>query len=232
MKYKELPAQEKRRRWLALAGIAGFIMIMGALFVLFGKALSKFAADPELFRIWVNEHGIWSRIAFIGMVIIQIIVAVIPGEPFEIVAGYAFGIWEGTALCVLGTFIGGVIVFLFVRKIGIKAVEVFFPREKINSLKFLRDEKKVDLIAFIIFLIPGMPKDILTYCVGLTKMKLGTWMLITSLARIPSIITSTIGGNALGLENYMFAIIVFAVTIVISGIGLLIYRRINATKQV
>lgn len=76
-------------------------------------------------------------------------------------------------------------------------------------------------------MIPGTPKDILTYFIGLTPMKLSVWLLITATARIPSVITSTIGGDALGMENYKFAIIVFIITAVISIAGILIYRYIQ-----
>ena len=218
---------DKKRLAKGIVSVAAFIVASALLFVFAGKPILEWVKDPVAFRAWVKAHGLWGDIAFVGMMILQVIVAVIPGEPLEIAAGYAFGIWEGTLLCVIGTTLGGILVFCFVRTLGMRVVELFFPREKIESLRFLRDEKKVDLIAFILFLIPGTPKDLLTYAVGLTKMRLTTWLLITSLARIPSIVTSTVGGNALGSQRYAFAGIVFAVTLVISGIGVLVYRRLN-----
>lgn len=66
-------------------------------------------------------------------------------------------------------------------------------------------------------MIPGTPKDLMVYFIGLTKIKTLHFILITSIARLPSIVTSTIGGNALGMQNYVFAIVVFAVTLVISA---------------
>ena len=74
---------------------------------------------------------------------------------------------------------------------------------------------------------PGSPKDIMTYVLGLTNMKLSVCLLITSIARIPSVITSTIGGNALGIQDYQFAIIAFIFTIVVSVTGILIYRHMS-----
>lgn len=111
------------------------------------------------------------------------------------------------------------------------AVEAFFSREQINSLKFLHNHKELDLIVFILLFIPGTPKDIITYFVGLTPMKLRTLILISFFARIPSVITSTIGGDAIGDQNYTFAIIVFVITIIISGIGVLIYRKITKKEK-
>ena len=152
--------------------------------------------------------------------------AIIPGEPLEIGAGYAFGAVEGTILCLIGAVLGGAIVVLLVRRYGIKLVEVFFPKEKIMSLRFMQDSRRLELLVFIVFMIPGTPKDLLCYAVGLTNLRMRDWLWISLVARIPSIITSTIGGNALGERNYVFAAAVFAVTLLISLGGILLYRHI------
>ncbi|MFQ7749089.1 MAG: hypothetical protein ACLRJV_18215 [Eubacteriales bacterium] len=118
----------------------------------------------------------------------------------------------------------GSVTVLRSSKKGTRFVALFVSEEKIRSLKFLQNEKRLNLIAYILFLIPGTPKDVMTYIVGLTPMKLSFWIFITLTARIPSVITSTIGGDALGTQNYLFAVIVFAATAVLSGLGILLYR--------
>ena len=217
----------KTKKVISLTSVFIFIALSAAVFWYVGKPMLQFVSEPEKFRDWVDHHGFSGRLAFVGMMALQLVIAVIPGEPLEIGAGYAFGVLEGTGLCLLGAVIGSTIVFLFVRYFGIKAVEAFFPREKIDSLRFLHNTKRLNLLVFIIFFIPGTPKDVLTYFIGLTKMKLSTWLLITMTARIPSVITSTIGGDALGLQNYQFAAIIFCATIILSLIGLLVYRGIS-----
>ena len=207
--------------------IAAFVALSIFLLLAVGRPMLRFIENPGGFRAWVDGHGIWGRIAFVGMMFFQVVVAIVPGEPLEIAAGYAFGFWEGTLLCQIGIFLGSLTVFLFVRNWGIRVVEVFFPREKILSSKLLRDRRKRDALAFILMFIPGTPKDILTYCAGLTDMPLGTWLLISTIARIPSVVTSTIGGNALGLKDYWFALTVFAATLVLSLGGWLLYRRLD-----
>lgn len=224
---KEYTPEEKRRRKIALACVGAFLVLFVLLCWFAGKPMLDFVAEPQKFREWVGQYGLLGKLAFVGMVALQVVVAVIPGEPLEIAAGYAFGIFEGTLLCLIGITLGSALVFLFVRKWGIKAVELFFPREKIQSLAFLQNSKRLNLIVFILFFIPGTPKDVMTYFIGLTPMKLSTWLVITMIARIPSVITSTIGGDALGLQNYQFAILVFAATIVISLLGILAYRIIT-----
>ena len=100
------------------------------------------------------------------------------------------------------------------------------------ELSFLKDVRRRDVLIFTLFCIPGSPKDLLTYVSGLTNISLARWLLLTTPARIPSIITSTVGGDALGVGNIPFAIAVFMVTLLISGGGILAYRRICRTSAV
>lgn len=107
--------------------IAAFVALSIFLLLAVGRPMLRFIQDPGGFRAWVDGHGVWGRIAFVGMMFFQVVVAIIPGEPLEIAAGYAFGFWEGTLLCQIGIFLGSLTVFLFVRNWGIRVVEVFFP---------------------------------------------------------------------------------------------------------
>lgn len=216
----------RKKKIAAGVGLLLFVLITAALCLLVGRPMIDFVSQPEKFRNWVDSHGIVSRLAFIGMVVFQAIVAVIPGEPLEIGAGYAFGAVEGTFLCVVGTTVGGIIVFALARTLGMRIVSLFFSEEKIRSVSFLQNTRRLNTVAFLVFLLPGTPKDLLSYCAGLTQIRWSFWLLLTSLARLPSIVTSTVGGNALGVQRYAFAVGVFAVTLVLSGIGLYLYNRI------
>ncbi len=222
---------ERRKKLFAWAVLAAGVILIALVCWTVGKPMIEFVSQPERFRAWVDSHGLWGRIAFVGMMALQIIVAFIPGEPLEIGAGYAFGVAEGTLLCLLGALLGGTVVFLLVKKWGRPFVTLFLSEEKLDSLKFLQDEKRLNLIAYILFLIPGTPKDVMTYLVGLTPMKLPFWIFLTFTARFPSVITSTVGGDALGTQNYSFAIVVFLGTALLSSLGLLGYRAILRRKE-
>ena len=150
---------EKHKKFIAGCGVALFLLLSGLIFWFAGKPLIRFVSEPERFRAWVDTHGIWGRLAFLGMVVLQVFVAVIPGEPLEIAAGYAFGFVEGTLLCLTGMTIGGVLVFTFVRRFGTRAVEVFIPREKIESMKFLQNTRRVcTILACLLYTSPS-PRD-------------------------------------------------------------------------
>lgn len=217
---------EREKRWIVGLGLGLFLVLFVLVAWYAGRPLVAFASEPERFQQWVDSQGLLAPVLFVGMVILQVVVAVIPGEPLEIAAGYAFGALEGTVLCVLGTLIGGVLVFLLVRRFGAQAVEVFFDLEKFRSLRFFQDRRRLTFWVFLVFFLPGTPKDVLCYFVGLTDMRLRTWILVSAVARIPSIITSTVGGSALGMGEYAFAAIAFLAALAISGLGLLAYRAI------
>lgn len=230
VRFRDLPEQKQRAVKRTAFAVAAFLAATGGLSLLVGGPLLRFIGDPAQFRAWVDAHGFWGRAAFVGMVFTQVVLAVLPGEPLEIAAGYAFGFWEGTLLCLVGISSASLLIFLFVRRFGMRAVRVFFSEEQIASVHFLHDRRRLTLLTLILFLIPGTPKDVMTYCVGLTEMKLSTWMAIATLARIPSIVTSTVGGNALGVQDYRIAVIVFAATAAVSIAGILAYRRLSARR--
>ena len=217
---------EKQKKLLSGGAIASFILLGAALAWFAGRPMVRFAKEPEVFRQWVAGHGFWGMAAYTGMVFLQVLVAIIPGEPLEIAGGYAFGAVWGTVLCLLGAFLGSAAVFAVVRKWGVPLVEVFFPQDKLDKLTFLKTSPKRTALLWLVFTVPGTPKDLLCYFAGLTDLRWTTWLLIASVGRLPSIITSTVGGNALGLQNYQFAAITFAATTVIAGVGLVIYRQV------
>ena len=200
---------DKQKKLIAWAAIAIFLLLSAAVGWFIGRPLVRFASRPEEFRLWVDGHGLLGMAAYVGMVFLQVVVAVIPGEPLEISGGYAFGALRGSVLCLLGGVLGSVAVFALVRRFGRELVEIFFPKEKIESLRFLQSSPK---------------RDLLCYFAGLTDLSWGKWLLICSLGRVPSIITSTVGGSAVGGRQYLFAILVFAGTMALSAVGLLIYR--------
>ena len=119
-----------------------------------GRQMLGLARRPEAFRAWIDSCGPWAPLCLVGLMCFQVVVAVLPGEPIEIGAGVAFGVWRGLALCLAGAAIGSVIIFLFTKKLGIKLVEVFVPLEKIRQLKFLQNNRRAACAGIPIVLDP------------------------------------------------------------------------------
>jgi uncharacterized membrane protein YdjX (TVP38/TMEM64 family) len=221
----------KKRKIFLFLSAAILIAVFATATILLWKPFTDTFQNPERFRMWIDSHGIWGRLAFIGMAPLQVIFAVIPGEPLEVGAGYAFSALEGTVLCLLGDAVGTSIIFLLTKRLGIKLVEMFVSRKKIESLHFLHSSKNLNMLIFVLFFIPGTPKDMITYVIGLTPIKLSMFLILTSIARIPSILTSTMTGSALGVQNYKAAAIVYAVTGIISLAGVLTYRKLSGVLK-
>lgn len=230
IKFKRENLTLKQKKVLSVIVILLFVGFCAAVTWFIGRPMIRFVEEPEKFRSWVYAHGILGKICFIGMTAFQVIIAFVPGEPLEIGAGYAFGAVEGTLLCVIGITLGSMLTFLLVRRFGVRFAEIFFTIEKIKSLKFLQNEKKLGFIIFLIFFLPGTPKDLITYFIGLTDIKLSHYLLLVSIARLPSVITSTVGGSALGTTKYTLAIVVFSATLLLSGLGLLCYNFISRKR--
>lgn len=217
---------DKHTKILSIAAVVIFILVMVASAVWIGLPMVRLAKDPSAFQNWVDAYGGWGYLIFIGIITIQVIVALIPGGPFELVAGYAYGTWEGCLLCMAGFLLGSLVVFLLVRKFGVKLVEVFFSKEQIAGVKFLQNPKKTRTLAFILMVIPGSPKDFLNYFAGLTSLNLWEWLLIVLVGRIPALVTTVISGSAAGEKKYLLSIIMMAITLILSGIGLWYYHRL------
>ena len=219
------------QRLVWLLAVAVFLVFCAAVGWYVGVPMIRLAREPESFRLWVDSHGILGRVVFVAMVVIQVLVAFIPGEPVELLAGYAFGVVEGSILTLLGFLIGSWMIFGLVRRFGVRLVEVFFPRNQIAELGFLKNPKKAKILAFILMTIPGTPKDFLSYFAGLTPLTRNQWLGIVAVARLPSLLTSTITGAAAGEENYLLSAIMLGITLIMSFFGILYYRALTKSEQ-
>lgn len=220
------------KRWRKLlSGISiGIVALLVLLITWFlWHWLASFS--QEGLRDYICSFGAASWLVFLSLQFLQVFIALIPGELLESVAGFAFAPLWGTILCYVGIALASTVVFLLTRRFGVKLVEVFISREKINQLRFLNTEKKRNLLMFLLFFIPGTPKDLLTYFVGLTDIRLGEFLLISLFARFPSVISSTFGGHLLGEGNYVGAVILYAITAAVSLLGMIGYHMLAKNKK-
>ena len=230
---KEASSQRllKRKKILAIVSVLVVLALASFLSYFLILRFSKIAKTGEEFRDYIRSFGAWGVFVAIGIQILQVFIALIPGEFVEIGMGYAYGWLYGTLLSLLGVAIGSAMIFILVKKYGVRLVEIFVSTDKINKHRFIESEEKLNRLTFILFFIPGTPKDLLTYFVGLTRMTLKDFLGITLFARIPSIISSTVGGNFIGDRKYIEAVVLFMVTGLVSLLGIKIYRTILAKVE-
>lgn len=184
-------------------------------------------ADATAVRAFVAEHAILSRLALVGINALQIVFAFLPGEPVELASGYAFGFIEGTVLCLVASAAASSAIYWAVRRWGWRLVGKFFDRAMLDRYEWLRNTRKLELVMLIVFLIPGTPKDFLTYFAGLTRLRFPVVLAIATFGRLPSIVTSTVAAAAFGAGDYGAAIIAVAVAGVLIVAGGFAYRAVE-----
>ena len=214
----------KRYAAIVLSIVSAVLCVLTVLGVIFIE--TRFS-DTDAIKNWVDENYWLGMIVMTLVCAFQVIIAFIPGEIVEIAVGYAFGGWIGALICIVGATVGSVIAILLSRRYGRRLVEALYPREKIDSLPIINVPRKRNIMTFVLFLIPGTPKDLLTYVIGMTNMSIPLYILLTTVARVPSVIMSTLGGGALGDDKLIHAVIIFAIAALVSGIGYLVYLGIQ-----
>lgn len=210
-------------------------VLIAAVFVgaaaLWGRDLFAFFSNGDALQAWVADQGVLAPLAMVALIVAQIVVAVLPGEPVELGAGYAFGFWEGTALCLLGGVIGTVLVVALVKTLGMRVVGLFFSPEKIAQTKWLKDSPRFELLMLVCFLVPGTPKDILTYVAGLTTCPAWRIVVITTVGRVPSIVSSTLAAGLAAEGNWIVAAAVLAATAVLALSGAALYAYVAKRRM-
>ncbi len=219
------------RKGFKIFSLIIFILAMAGLTVLAIPLIQSYN-NPEAFEAFIQSYGTAGIFVMMLIQIAQIIVAIIPGELVEFVAGSLYGWLWGLVFCCVGIVIGQIIIFKLVRRFGKNLAEKIAGKASLSRFKFLNNEKKLKTVIFILFFIPGTPKDLITYVVPLTKIRLQDFLAISLVARIPSIISSTFAGDAFVEQNFLLVILVYGLILFGTLLGVLFYRGWIAKKEV
>ena len=185
------------------------------------------------FKQKVSNSGIYGFILLFLIQVAQIFLFILPGEPIEILAGMCYGWYWGTVFIMISSAIITTIIFWLVKKIGKQFVYDFSDEEKIKKFEknvLFQNPKKIELILFILFLVPGTPKDLLTYFSGLLPIKMSRFVVISTVARIPSIVTSTIAGANIAVGDWKKGIILYIIIVAIVAVVLYIFNKFDKDK--
>lgn len=227
----EIDVRRKALRRRVLIGLVAAAAITALLCWEYLPGLLAWLADARAVRAFVSDHAFVSRLAMLGINIVQVLLAFLPGEPVELASGYAFGFWEGTALCLVASGLATSMIYWATRRWGWKLVGLFFDRSLFDRFSWLKSAKRLELIMLIVFLIPGTPKDFLTYFAGLTNMRFLPVVLIATFGRIPSIVTSTIAASAVGSGNWPLVACTLVASAFLLAVGGLMYRRLRSRTR-
>ena len=213
---------------LAIAIIVGIIIYM---FPVMRELSTK---EGQLaFKGKVSSSGILGLLMLFALQVAQIFLIIIPGEPIEILAGMCYGPIWGTVFIMVSAGIISTIIFFLVRKYGKRFVYNFCDKEKVAKIensKLFKNPNKIEMIMFILFLLPGTPKDLLVYIAGLLPINPVKFVLISVFARFPSVISSTLAGANLAVGDWKKSIVMYLAIVLVAIIVILIANKFDKDK--
>lgn len=186
------------------------------------------------FKNKISDMGFLGIFMLFGLQIVQILLVILPGEPFEVLAGMCYGAWGGTLFITISVFITTTIIFFTVRKLGKKYLYNFFKKEKVDKImksKLLKNPRNLEMILCILFFLPATPKDLFVYIGGLLPVKPLRFILISTLVRFPSVITSTMVGANITKGNWEMSILIYAVTFIIATASIYLVSLKDKNKE-
>ncbi len=200
---------------MLLASLVAYLALSGRLSPLVAEVWELFK-DRNHLRSYVESWGAWAPVAFIVIQAFQVVFAPIPGEFTGAIGGFIFGGVPTTLYSSLGLTIGSIVAFLAARVMGLPLVQLVVSEKSLEKFHFLT-ERRGALLALILFAIPGFPKDILSYILGVSPMGFPAFVTACALGRIPGTIMLSFSGSAVYNENWTFLIILSAVCAVVLG---------------
>ena len=210
------------------------VLLIGLIVYLFPVMKNLSTPEGQLeFKNQVSNMGFLGLLALFGLQFAQIFLIILPGEPIEILAGMCYGGIGGTLFITISACIISSIIFFAVRKFGRKFVYSFCSKERIEKIensKLFKNPKKIEWIMLLLFVIPGTPKDLLVYIAGLLPLKPLRFILISTFARLPSVVSSTFAGSSIVAGNWKISIIIYVVTFALVGLFIFIVNKFDKDK--
>ena len=191
--------KNKVKAFKIIIGIAVVALLIGISVYLFPVMKNLATVEGKMaFKEKIDNSAVLGVLTLFGLQLAQIFLIIVPGEPIEILAGMCYGSVWGTVFIMASAAIVSISIYLLVRKFGKKFVYDFCDEKKVSKIensKLFQNPKKIEFIMLILFLLPGTPKDLLVYVAGLLPIKPSRFILISTFARFPSVISSTLAGD-------------------------------------
>ncbi|MEI8095667.1 MAG: VTT domain-containing protein [Spirochaetales bacterium] len=168
------------------------------------------ATDPQKIRAWMQPFGVWAPVVYVAMNFVLGVTVIMPGEVPMIAGGFLFGAFWGTVWATLGAGLATVFCFFIARKLGLSFVQKVFGKEHVEKFEPLVSGPKALIVFFFLFLIPGLPKHILSYLGGLTRLNLWVFLAVSLIGHTPALVGAMLIGEAAATENWTVALAISA----------------------
>jgi len=185
--------------------------------------LVRLYVDKRFLKHTLREWGVLAPVIFIGLQALQVIIAPIPGEVTGILGGYLFGQWVGLLYSTIGLTLGSVAAFAGGRWLGARYVRKLVSPDIWRKMGFIVEAEGA-ILCFIIFLMPGVPKDMACYLFGLSPMPFWVFALVSTLGRIPSTWVLSAQGARTASGDYLQVVLLTALAVAVA-LPLYYYRN-------
>ena len=190
------------------------ILIGLAAYLFFHFDLIRFFQDKNQILQFIKSYHPYDELTFIFVQVIQVVAAPIPGELTGIIGGILYGPFWGTVYSTIGLTLGSWIAFMLARFFGEPLLENVVKKEVFEKFNHFMEHKGL-MVSFLLFLIPGFPKDYLCYIMGVSLIPTGTFIVISTAGRLFGTIMLSIMGAFAGNGQYTFLIVILAVGVAI-----------------
>ena len=226
--------QEQRARRLrigVLVVLAIVVLAIAALVAAHGHVVLSYLTNGRLVQQQVERLGPLAPFALGALVVLQEVTVVVPSEPLELAAGYAFGFWEGALVYLAASVVGCIAIILIVRRFGDRVLRVLLSRKRRDQLQRLKRSQRFDLAILVAFFIPGLPKDIMAYFAALAGMRPVHLVIVTTVGRLPSVVAATLASSYAAAGDWRATALLFVVTAAFVLIGMLVYHRVERERR-
>ena len=209
-------------------GLIAFFVLMAVVCVAIVPLILELTEPGGVERVVqdVRNAGPGGVLILLGMQFLQVVVAFIPGEVVQVAAGMMYGPWGGAAVVLAGCIISSAFIFFIVHKLGAPFVRAMIPEKWMGKLEDFEETDKLDVMVFVLFLIPGLPKDVFTYLVPLTDMSMRNFLVLSTVGRIPGILMSTLAADGLMEGDIMRSVLLFLVAAGIAALAIVFHEKI------
>ncbi len=183
--------------------------------------------DHEALVAAMRTSGVRGYLICVAIQFAQVVIFMIPGEITQFAAGYVFGAWKGFTLSLAGIMLGSATAYGFGKVAGRPALSKLLGEKTMDRIDHAVRSPKAPTAMFLLFLLPGAPKDAMSYGAGVSGFPLGRFVLISSLGRIPALLASTLIGAQVYDRDYA-SVAVTAAAAVAMVLAFWLYQRKSA----
>ncbi|WP_455382217.1 TVP38/TMEM64 family protein [Salinispira pacifica] len=223
--------RRKLGKFISSAAFPAIIIAIVLLALLFRREIGAVFSSRERLQSWIDQFGALGPLMFIGVQVFQVVVFIVPGEVTQLAGGYLFGVWGGILYSLVGITIGSAFNFYLARLLGISFVEGLFKPSQVERFESVISSGRARVGFFLLFLIPGIPKDILCYVAGLSRIGFLSFLLISMGGRLPGVVGSAVIGSSAARSNWVVTIVVTGIAVLLFVLGLLFRNRLHALVE-